>query len=46
MKKNRLEFFKSRPVRFGFGLISLKPKKLNRIQNQKNQAKPEKTEPN
>ena len=44
MKKNRLnrlEFWKNRPVRFGFGFISLKPKKSNRTK-----LKPKKTEPN
>ena len=53
MKKNRLKFWKNRPVRFGFGFISLKLKKPNRTQTEKNRAKlaknrvkPEKTEPN
>jgi hypothetical protein len=32
---------KNQPVRFGFGFISLKPKKLNRTE-----PKPKKTEPN
>jgi hypothetical protein len=30
VKKNRLNFWKNRPIRFGFGFISLKPKKPNR----------------
>jgi hypothetical protein len=47
VKKNRLIFKKNRPVRFGFGFISLKPKKLNQTQTGKNRAKQEnKTEPN
>ena len=51
MKKNRLKFWKNQSVWFGFGFISLKPKKLNRTQtkktgkkikpNRKNRAKPE-----
>ena len=42
---NRLNFKKT--DRFGFGFISLKPKKPNRIQTEKkNQSKPEKTEQN
>ena len=41
---NRLKFLKNRPIRFGFGFISLKPKKPNRTQtetepNRKNRAK-------
>jgi len=44
VKKNRLKFWKNRPDRFGFGFISLKPKKSNRTET--NQAKPKKTEPN
>jgi len=49
---NRLHFWKNRPVRFGFGFISKKPKKPNRNRqktrkqtepNRKNRAK---TEPN
>jgi len=39
MKKNRLnrlEFLQNRPVRFGFGFISLKLKKPNRTQTKKN----------
>jgi len=53
VKKNRLnylKFWKNRPVRFGFGFISLKLKKTNRTQteldrkktesNGKNRAKP------
>jgi len=43
VKKNRLKFWKNWPVRFGFGFISLKPKKLNRTETEKNRAK---TEPN
>jgi hypothetical protein len=47
VKKNRLnqlKFWKNRPVRFGFGFISLKPKKSNRTEPkpEKNWAKPEK----
>jgi len=56
MKKtrlNRLKFWKNRPVWFGFGFISLKPKKKpNRTQTRKKQsqtgkkrAKLKKTEP-
>jgi hypothetical protein len=33
---NRLEFLQNRPVRFGFGFISLKLKKPNRTQTKKN----------
>jgi hypothetical protein len=51
-QKNRLKFWNNWPVRFGFGFISLKPKKLNRTQTgkkpsqtRKNRAKLEKTEP-
>jgi hypothetical protein len=40
MKKNRLKFCKNRPVRFGFGFISLKPKKLNRTQTEPNLCEP------
>ena len=40
VKKNQLKFWKNRPVRFGFGFISLKPKKPNQTQTGK------KTEPN
>jgi hypothetical protein len=32
MKKNRLEFWKNQPVRFGFGFIGLKPKKPNQTE--------------
>jgi hypothetical protein len=51
MKKYRLnwlEFFKNQPVRFGFGFISLKLKKLNRTQTRKNstEPKPKKTKSN
>jgi hypothetical protein len=51
VKKNRLKFKKNRPVRFGFGFgfISLKPKKPNRTQTEKNWKKTsqtKKTEPN
>jgi len=42
-KKKRLNFWKNWPVRFGFGFISKKPKKLNRTETDK---KPKKTEPN
>jgi len=35
---------KNRPVRFGFGFISLKPKTLNRAQTEKNRAKPAKNQ--
>ena len=38
MKKNRvnqLKFLKNQPVRFGFGFISLKPKKPNQTQTGK-----------
>ena len=40
VKKNRLKFWKNRPVRFGF--ISLKLKKLNQTQTERkpNRAKP------
>jgi hypothetical protein len=42
VKKNRLEFKKNRPVQLGF--ISLKPKKPNRTQTEKNpEKKPSKT---
>jgi hypothetical protein len=40
---NRLKFWKNRPVRFGFGFISMKPKKTNRTQTQKKQKKPSQT---
>ena len=40
-EKNRLEFWKNWPVRFGFGFISLKLKKPNR-----NEPKQKKTKPN
>jgi len=49
MRKNRLKFWKNQPVRFGFGFISLKLKKMNQTQTEKtgkNRAKTEKTEPN
>jgi len=39
IKKNRLKFWKNRPVQFDFGFISLKPKKPNRTQTEKNWAK-------
>jgi len=49
VKKNRLEFFKNQPVRFGLGFISLKLEnqtESNRTQTKKkNRAKSEKTEP-
>jgi hypothetical protein len=47
MKKNRLnqlKFLKNRPVRFSF--ISLKSKKPNRTQTEKNQKKSSQTESN
>jgi len=40
---NRLKFLKNWPVRFGFGFISLKPKKPNRIQTEKKPSQTEKT---
>jgi hypothetical protein len=45
VKKIDWNFFKNRPVQFGFGFISLKPKKPNRnrkkpSQTEKNQVKP------
>jgi len=45
MKKNQLNQlkFKKKNDRFGLGFINLKPRKLNRIQTEKNQKK---TEPN
>jgi hypothetical protein len=57
MKKNQLnllEFLRNRSVWFGFGFLSLKPKKQNQTklkpkkpsQTRKIQVKPEKTEPN
>ena len=53
VKKNRLKFWQNQPVQFGFGFISLKPKKPNRneskLRSEKNRAKTEsnwKTEPN
>ena len=42
MKKNKLNFLKNRPVRFGFGFINLKLKKPNRTQTKNNRAKLEK----
>jgi len=39
---NRLKFWKNRPVRFGFGFISLKPKKPNRTQTGKQTSQTEK----
>jgi hypothetical protein len=44
VKKNRLKFKKNRPVWFGFGFISLKPKKPNRTGKKPSQTK--KTKPN
>ena len=44
-KKNRLNFLKSRPVQFGFGFITKKPKKPNRTETEKKPSKTEKTEP-
>jgi len=35
VKKNQLEFLKNQSVQFGFGFISLKPKKSNRTQTRK-----------
>ena len=47
VKKNRLKFWKNRPVRFGFGFINLKPKKLNQTgKTEPNRFCPKKTEPN
>jgi len=46
MKKNILEFLKNRSVRFSFDFISLKLKKLNRIQTKKTRTKPKKPELN
>jgi len=47
---NRLNFWKNRPVRFGFGFINKKPKKPNRTETDKKpEKKPSqtgKTEPN
>jgi hypothetical protein len=51
---NRIQFWKNQPVRLGFDFISLKLKKPNPNRKKqkknrgkpKNQAKPEKTEPN
>jgi hypothetical protein len=45
VKKIDWNFFKNRPVQFGFGFTSLKPKKPNRnrkkpSQTEKNQVKP------
>jgi hypothetical protein len=40
-KKNRLQFWKNRPVRFCFDFISLKPKKPNRTQTKKTRKKTE-----
>ena len=48
VKKNRLEFLKNQPVRFGLGFISLKLEnrtESNQTQTKKNRAKSEKTEP-
>ena len=43
---NRLNFWKNRPVRFGFGFISKKPKKPNRTETDKKpEKKPSQTEP-
>jgi hypothetical protein len=44
VKKNRLKFWKNRMVRFGFGFISLKPKKPN--QAEPNWKKPSQTDLN
>ena len=46
VKKNRLKFWKNRPVRFSFYFISLKPKKKNRIESkvEKQPSQTEKTE--
>jgi hypothetical protein len=50
VKKNRLKFWKNRPVWFSFGFISLKSKKPNRTETKKNpektRAKQKKTDPN
>ena len=43
VKKNRLEFLKNQPVRFGLGFISLKLE--NRTESNRTQTK-KKTEPN
>jgi len=40
MKKNRLKFWKNRPVWFGFGFLSLEPE--NRTEPNPNRKKPEK----
>jgi len=50
-KKNRLNFWKNRPVRFGFDFINKKPKKPNWTEQKpekpsQNRAKPKNTEPN
>ena len=46
-KKNRLNFWKNRPVRFGFGFITKKPKKPNRTEIEKKpEKKPSQTEKN
>ena len=45
VKKNRLKFWKNRPVRFGFDFLSLEPEKPNRTRTEKtgkNGAKPKK----
>ena len=47
VKKNRLKFWKNRPVRFGFDFLSLEPEKPNRTRTRtektgKNRAKPKK----
>jgi hypothetical protein len=42
-KKKSIKILKNQPVRFGFGFINKKLKKLNRTETEKNRAK---TEPN
>jgi len=37
---NRLKFWKNRPVRFGFGFLSLEPKKSNETKPNPNRKKP------
>jgi len=41
---NQLKFLKNQPVQFGSDFISMKQKKPNRIQTEKNQKKPNRTE--
>jgi hypothetical protein len=46
VKKNRLNFWKNRSLRFQFYKSETEKTEPNRIQTEKNRAKPEKTEPN